>query len=80
MSSAAAIAFACTGWTIAFASVVRKPNSVCSPSCGLALVPRVPVHRHQTQRGPVVSRIALGELADRRLALGHAVEIMPMSA
>jgi len=36
------MAFGWIGDTTAFASVVRKPNRWCSPSTGLALVPRVP--------------------------------------
>src|SRR4030088_383274 len=36
------------GFTTALASVVRKPNSMCSPSTGFALVPRVPVHMVHT--------------------------------
>src|SRR5580693_5060268 len=32
------------GATIAFASVVRKPKSSCSPSTGAPFVPRIPRH------------------------------------
>ena len=40
------IAFGCTAATTSFASVVKNPNSWCSPSTGLALVPRTPIHEH----------------------------------
>src|SRR4051812_14289925 len=35
------IALGCTAPTTSFASVVRNPNSWCSPSTGFALVPRL---------------------------------------
>jgi hypothetical protein len=56
------------GWigaTTALASVVRNPNSWCSPSTGLALVPRVPCHVVQ-----IPAKASSGRLSSRANHVG----------
>ena len=58
-----------TDATIAFASVVRKPNSSCLPSTGALFGPRKP-------RLGRIGEIALGLDPQRRLVLLHRQEIV----
>src|SRR4051812_42523455 len=59
------MAFGWIGATTAFASQVKKPNRLCSPSAGLALVPRVPV---QVQQIP--AKAASGRLSSSANQVG----------